>query len=554
MFPSSDYSLDLIKNSAVPFTLSFDPSSAYASLILEFQTRFKKISGVTPALVAANSTNTPKETFEILIGDTAYPETAIVKSQLKDNDYFYGVVGNKIVLIGTNASATKKAIESFFSAFLEPSIAKDPENVVFNTKRNALNDSLTYIKSLNIDGNDISKYQIVYSESDNYAAKIFAKRLSAQISQLSGVSLPVVTDSTTASDYEIVVGITKRTLVTGTEKAFTVKILNGKLYILSELSVGYDAVLEYIKDTFLLSERELNLTSAKNAVIPFSTVLTGGSENTLSKGGSIRILVNNIYSGSDNAVLRAKQLAAVYKDYAPDVIGLQEFSGTVKTNINSLILAMGYKEVPYTTKNKNLAVQTPIYYNPNTLKVIDSGYWKYNDNAGDNSKSVAWALFEEISTGKRFIVGSTHFMWTSPSLGATLANDARKIDATEMCALLKPLSEKYNAPVIVGGDFNCPLGSDPINIILNDNNFVEAEDIAIKTERGGTHHAYSEFDASTGVCIKYYEATGNYTTAIDHVFVYDQSKLTVNTFDVVEDYFALASTDHCPIITDITLK
>ena len=119
---------------------------------------------------------------------------------------------------------------------------------------------------------------------------------------------------------------------------------------------------------------------------------------------------------------------------------------------------------------------------------------------------------------------------------------------------MKALSVKYDAPVIIGGDYNCNLSSDPLKIILQENKFVEAENLATKTEFGGTHHSYPTFNTEVGYADKYYPAGGTYKTAIDHIFIYNESKLNVHLYDVIEDYFALASSDHCPMITDITLK
>ena len=57
-----------------------------------------------------------------------------------------------------------------------------------------------------------------------------------------------------------------------------------------------------------------------------------------------------------------------------------------------------------TVTNSYKTNYTPLFYNKDRLKVIDSGYHLYSDGANDKSKSITWAVFEDISNGKRFAV------------------------------------------------------------------------------------------------------------------------------------------------------
>ncbi len=545
--------LDLVVNGETSFTLikPIAASDEQLELINYFQEKFEKKTGVTLPLTYEKRSDADNDNYEILIGETMNPASIEKNAEMREKDFFYGIIGNKLIFVGGNTTSLKSAIQYFERKFLDAAVKKDKNNITFDLSDNYSERVLYYLEDFKIGSEDASKFTVVYSNNDLVAAKVFAKKLANLITDRYGFKISSTDDSEKASPYEIVVGSTNRGNVTPAKNCGSITYKDGKMYISCDISAGYDYLYSYMDKEFLYGDRKLKFDQTKNLNVELSTLFTGGTENILERHGSIRILLNNIWSGADNAILRANQLKEVYKDYAPDVIGLQEFSGSVKTQLKNNILSLGYKEIPYHEKNYNYAVQTPIFYNPKTLKVIDSGFWKYNDEAGDKSKSVAWCLFEQISTGKRIIVGSTHFMWTSPALGSDLANLARTVDATEMCELLIKLSKKYNAPVIVGGDFNCNINSQPAGIIKQ-NGFVDIENLATKTELGGTHHSYPSF--ADGICTSYSSAGGTYETAIDHIFAYNQSMMDIGLYDVVEDFLALASSDHCPMITDVTLK
>ena len=70
--------------------------------------------------------------------------------------------------------------------------------------------TITYLDTANLNGVDISEYQIVYSASDLDYAKTAAEYIQDQILKKTGRQLDVVTDSTTETTYEILVGETSR--------------------------------------------------------------------------------------------------------------------------------------------------------------------------------------------------------------------------------------------------------------------------------------------------------------------------------------------------------
>ncbi len=66
------------------------------------------------------------------------------------------------------------------------------------------------IKDMKINGNDISRYTIVYSENEIDSVAEAASDLQLYIEKATGASLPIVTDASSVSQYEILVGKTNR--------------------------------------------------------------------------------------------------------------------------------------------------------------------------------------------------------------------------------------------------------------------------------------------------------------------------------------------------------
>ncbi len=552
--PTEDVTLWLTKDSTTQFSIVYaaNASNRIASETLNFKNLFKEKTGVELPIVREKRDDVANDNYEIIIGSSLRPESKQIFDTLRYDDYFYGVVNNKFIIMGGSDNATARAVNAFTQNFFEKKVEADPKNISFSSSENFSYKNQYNVANATVNGVSLDNFNIVYSANDIHAAEIFAKRLRDVILEATGYCLEVKADTTATSEHEILVGNTVRTTVAFDSTSLEMKYDSGKIFFGSGYSEGYNVLLQHVKtNLFKKTDSELDLAKGQEFSLKASDVFSGGSENILNKDGSIRVLFNNIWAIIEEYApvnLRMKQLADVYRDYAPDVIGLQEYSTQLKSLLDPMLTELGYVEVPYTNKNVTLPVATPIYYNPKTLKLIDSGFWRYNDGSGDKSKSIGWGVFEEIATGKKFCAASTHLYWPSTTEG----NNARVLAARELVEQMSALSNKYDAPLIIGGDFNCDLGSEPIKIVST-GGFAAAESIAKKTELGGTHHAYPRFN-SDGVCTTFYKANGTYKTAIDHIFVYGKDKLTANTYDVIEDYFALASSDHCPLLLDVTLK
>lgn len=551
-------SVKLIENGTPLFKVvlpQFYTDEEYAR-IEKFVSSFKSRTGITLRYVSEASSPYKNDDYEILIGRVDRKESEEVSSQLRDKEYFYGLVGNKLVISGKTDFELDDAIQFFLRRVIDAAVAVDELNITVSTEINYFYRYDYPLQNVLIGDSPISNYSIVYSKKDSISARNFAVKLAALISSTTGIQIPIVEDSNAATSHEIVIGDTLRgTPISTAKDTFSAACKDGKLYLGAGYSYGYDLLYSYISKMFLNASQDIvvfenDLSHAVN----YTSSLTDGMENILGKSGSIRVIFHNVLiHDRDNAptALRAKYSLDVYRDYAPDIIGLQEMQSSIRSAIATGLKSLGYTEVPYTERNSTFKfVEDPIFYNPKTLTLITSGAYRFDEKL-DKNKCIGWAVFEEKATGKRFIVASTHFAWLSdPEQAATL----RVKHAFMTKDKLSELAARFNLPIIIGGDFNSQTVTEPYSILLGAG-LRDIESFAQKTEDIGTHHQEPVFDMSNELCVSYsYPAGGNEGhNAIDHIFSYNATNVTFNTYDVITDKIALATSDHCPLLVDFTL-
>lgn len=103
---------------------------------------------------------------------------------------------------------------------------------------------------------------------------------------------------------------------------------------------------------------------------------------------------------------RAKMFTAVLDKYAPDIIAGQEVCSdwhkVLEKNISDDYQVIQPK-INLISYNK-----TPLFYNKNTLTLIESGYMPYSEGDDNGCRAVTWGLFEIKESGNRVIVTDTH--------------------------------------------------------------------------------------------------------------------------------------------------
>lgn len=268
----------------------------------------------------------------------------------------------------------------------------------------------------------------------------------------------------------------------------------------------------------------------------------------------IRIYSQNVWSN-----MGAKQAVANRNDLIRDLIFaceadvccFQECCPTTSrvgaTAIQGL-LADRYVEVETPAGGQNY---TPLFFLRDKYRLLDGGWHLYTggpERNDCNSKSVTWAVFEDIMTRVAFGVCSTHFWWRSDT---PLDDEQRLQNAAESCEIITAMEGKYGVPVLAAGDLNCGTGSaqgsEPCRFLLA-RGLLDARAVATVTTDAFTHHEYPVL-SDRGI----YENGGQPVRTLDHVFATAHPRMKINRFHVETSQQALNSSDHCPLVVDASI-
>jgi len=374
------------------------------------------------------------------------------------------------------------------------------------------------------------------------------------------------------------------------------------IYVVSDTAHGLIAAYEYMLPKLGLAD---DLTEAIKSAE--GTYAVDKAEN-----GELRVLYHNILTYSlqlGYTVLdRADLMLLTYQALEPDVIGLQE-AGKGGANFAESAdfaelrewLDLNYDKYQAANNSGN-----PIFVKKGTFTVVANGYSQ--NNGGYGSQYVVL----KTAGGKTFAVTNSHFEASSIYGGnETVADQARYENGQKLIALIKDIQTTHKCSVISGGDFNADLYTDPVGLELTmgsvaagftyknlvkystldantqaeyleddygyaykvvDEKNVYLTDVAATAQNAGLldavrHIALKYVDRKTTHSIKVpqggdtrYETVTSLGTgskdAIDHVFykAYADSTITFNEYKVVDDCFALTSSDHAPHYVDIVLN
>ncbi|CAG7651812.1 hypothetical protein PAESOLCIP111_06393 [Paenibacillus solanacearum] len=264
-----------------------------------------------------------------------------------------------------------------------------------------------------------------------------------------------------------------------------------------------------------------------------------------------RIMTSNIWGNcGDNAIAnRDDNLADVFMEYMPDVLGLQEVSPKARREPVSLfdLLDGRYTEVavPIGELSNNY---TPLLHTQR-LTVLESGFHRFSGLNDSNSKSITWAVFECTRSGQRFAVCNVHFYWKSDQAG----EEARRSNSRELMSVADAIQQRWPVPVCCIGDFNCRIGSAPVQHLF-EHGFLDAQvTAAVQTSDSNAHHPYPKWDEAQQAFVHGPAPTGTYREAIDHVF-YRGDQAAVGEYVTVLDQKALDASDHCPVYADFSFE
>ncbi len=522
---------------------------------------------VTSTFDANTSFKSDNDDVEILVGDTNRPATAEVTEGLRSKDYVVRRVGNKIVVRGGSDTSTSNAVDRLLDVIILQKMASGYDGrLTFSSENNIefIFKGYSIDKASTILGSSVFDFKLAYSSTDVFSAQRTAILFGVWMSDNIGATVSAEADTRVSTEApSIVFGSSERLGgASPTEKhAFKVYTEGNSLHITAESLYGYEAAYNYLSTTLFAPEGK-TLTIEEG----FSYTGDGSSERlkddakNTEKTASYRVIFNNIYGNFDQTlhpiVTRNRMIIEQLLEFSPDVLGFQECSQSSRgaSSVARALAAEGYAEVEVEVTNSDKNNYTPLFYLKDRFTVVDSGYVYYdntNRSGGkDASKSITWAVFEDKSTGDRFAAASTHYCYIPADIGgdAQRENDSRVLVDTA-----KKIYDKYNCPIIAGGDLNCRATSTAFDILLK-GGFKKAFTIAESSDDTKTNHAYPEYDKELKLYTKYtVPPTGN-LASIDHAAFYGSDKVTVKTHDVLTCRHFLMSSDHCPVMVDFDIK
>lgn len=485
----------------------------------------------------------------ILIGATSFAETQAMETELRTKDFRIGYCGNKILVYATSQAGCINAIAYFYNHVVIGQKVTD-KTLLFTTDHIYSSHYKYGIDSIVCCDTELSEYRIVIPENATVNENLLANGLRYYLYENYGYDFEIVSDAEPATDYEILIGNTARSNQTADDDRFTVSAKDQTLQLLADGMLAYEALSDYIENTFLVSG------SQKTYTVPNGFSYTASAETSLTDGtlfaneslGDIRILFYNVYGYSGTcgeATVRQPLQKEIVDSYHPDVLGCQEYSAAYHASFTSMLKSLGYSEVETTAGTSNY---TPMFYNAERLDVVRSGYFLYSGPNDVNSKSVTWAVFCEKESGKQFAVFNTHFMYNQSGIDG---NAARVSNAYEMLELIEKVqADDPNISVVMGGDLNSKVNSDPHGVLRSEGLKAAWDRAETKNDSSG-HHDYATYDRSWGIYTDWKEISTTHTSAIDHVYVSENT--SVKSYAVLSNLYALWTSDHMPVLVEIDL-
>lgn len=252
---------------------------------------------------------------------------------------------------------------------------------------------------------------------------------------------------------------------------------------------------------------------------------------------SFNIRLDHVADSLNNWKYRKDNAAKMIAYYAPDVVGMQE---VLKNQLDDLknrlpqYTALGVGRAD----GKEAGEYCSLFYKIDRFELIKNGNFglsETSDTIGVKGwdaaceRIVTWAILKDKASGKKLAVFNTHF----DHVGKVARRESAKLLLAKMHELAEGL------PVILTGDFNGTVDSEPITILSD----------------GGMKNAYSVASTVYGPAWSF-QNFGRIPVEnrqlIDFVFVNGQ--VSADKFRVIDDkpddgYLS----DHTPIIAGLTL-
>ena len=471
---------------------------------------------------------------EILVGVSARPESIEVADSIAYDDYAIKFVRNKVVVVAHTTDRMEEAVAKLCESItLKTEDGKNKVCVV--GERHFVGDKIYLFTK----DNPLSDYRIVYA--DNTTSKENAELLTSTIKSVYGVDLKMVTDNEAAQPKEIVIGNTNRAIsqryIDENDKyGYVIKVASKQVLIGGIV----DYVSNYAVRDFISSYISRDLGNAPSLTANCDvkdTISKFANDPALAEGADIRVFSFNVLFDNTHKnptiAERSICLDALLNHFQPDVIGLQEFNE--RWHAAFAEMDSGYRIVDADV-GLNYPNNSCIAYNPKKVRLSRHGYQIYSKGDRAHLRLASWAKFEDLDSGKEFIVVNTHW---------DIVAEYQMIHAVEKAELVLELQKKYGCPVITTGDYNRNETTAEYKKYVEISGLKDSKYTALT--KGNVHttsgHGFSQPAKMVNV---------NVLESIDHIFGDD--RVEFRYFTVLTDQLTRDSSDHCPIFADIKLK
>lgn len=421
-------------------------------------TRLEAVTGASFS-VQTDRERIPGGKNELLIGGCNRDATKAVLSGLKYKDYAMVSATPHLVLAAHSEAYARKAIRCFIDRLSEENLIRENGGVALRWEGDYRYEATYEPSNVVLNGQDLSNYRIVYSAYSAYDRET-AELLRLQIGESCGYVLDVVSDYTAESPYELLLGETSR----NESRAF---------YGSSEVPGPMEYCFKADGTKFLIAGN--GSFSTRQAGTSFAAQLksSSGTWNQLQTEktelldqadfpdctADLRFMTYNVlveYAGwgsggilTPDVSVRKEIVAKLILNYQPDILCLQEFFEAWRNSLPPM-LGDDYEFICIDRENDGgKSNRTPLVYNKNRLKLIDSGYRDIGviSESDINRRVVTWAVLEIRQTGERFAVFGTHL---------TVENEAYRLQQIPMMAeQIELIRQAYGGiPAVAMGDFN----------------------------------------------------------------------------------------------------
>lgn len=416
----------------------------------------------------------------------------------------------------------------------------------------------------------LSECTIVYDKED-YMSTRYAYRLFSNLKLFTGDSLEYSAEEVGEEVAKLVV--TEMNGLDGNPVAGKAKITveGNTVNCQVDSYYGFEALLDYFEATCEKGEEYVLADGFtwEGSYLDTLKEEEGSAKYAYNHTGEYRVMFNNVlwrsssYVPNDKPGERNRLTVEMAAQYLPDVFGLQECNDTKRSeaqeeNIVTLLEELGYAEVPVTADNSLGVNCTPIFYRKSTVIPVTGGYLNYKNQPyqeteqNKTSKALTWCLFE-TPAGDSFIVVSTHL--------ETRYSSVRYNQAEEAAKLIDALIEKYDVPVIMGGDFNTVTGSTTFKYLTETAGYIDVPTVASEfSSIIKPHHSYPQykinknnrdFSCMQGLNGEIIVNEGG--LGVDHIVMTNEDSMKVSVYGVVVDDCTKASSDHFPTFMDFSV-